>query len=152
MLTKPLGTGIIATALKAGAGPDAAVAARHPALDGARSTASPPRSRSRHGVRAATDITGFGLVGHAANVARESRAHAGDPSLAELPLLPGARELAARYQPAGLKANRRQFEPLRRGHGRRRTKRCARCSTTRRPRAACSCSSRRRRRTRCSPS
>ena len=39
-----------------------------------------------------------------------------DPSieirLADLALLPGARELSARYQPAGLKANRRQFEPL----------------------------------------
>jgi len=32
--------------------------------------------------------------------------------LADLPLLPGARELSARHQPAGLKANRRQFEPL----------------------------------------
>jgi selenide,water dikinase len=65
----------------------------------------------RHGVRAATDITGFGLAGHTANVARESRLSI-EIRLADLPLLPGARELSARYQPAGLKANRRQFEPL----------------------------------------
>src|SRR5262249_59627523 len=32
--------------------------------------------------------------------------------LADLPLLPGARELSPRFQPGGLKANRRQFEPL----------------------------------------
>jgi selenide, water dikinase len=44
-------------------------------------------------------------------VARESHLTI-EIRLADLPLLPGARELSARYQPAGLKANRRQFEPL----------------------------------------
>ena len=50
-------------------------------------------------------------MGHAANIARESRLTL-EFRLADLPLLPGARELSARYQAAGLKANRRQFEPL----------------------------------------
>jgi selenide, water dikinase len=109
VLTKPLGTGIIATALKAGqAPPDVALAAQ-------RSMATlnriPAAVAQRHGVRAATDITGFGLAGHAANIARESRLTL-ELRLADLPLLPGARELSARYQAAGLKANRRQFEPL----------------------------------------
>ena len=109
VLTKPLGTGIIATALKAGqAAPEVALAAQ-------RSMATlnriPAAVAQRHGVRAATDITGFGLAGHAANIARESHLTL-ELRLADLPLLPGARELSARYQAAGLKANRRQFEPL----------------------------------------
>ena len=109
VLTKPLGTGIIATALKAGqAPPEVALASQ-------RSMATlnriPAAVAQRHGVRAATDITGFGLAGHAANIARESHLTL-ELRLADLPLLPGARELSARYQAAGLKANRRQFEPL----------------------------------------
>jgi selenide,water dikinase len=64
----------------------------------------------RHHVRAATDITGFGLAGHASGVARESSLTL-EIRAADLPLLPRAAELAPRFQPAGLKANRRQFEP-----------------------------------------
>jgi len=109
VLTKPLGTGIIATAVKAGQAPaDAALAAQQSM---ATLNRIPAAVALRHGVCAATDITGFGLAGHTANVARESGVTI-EIRLADLPLLPGARELSARYQPAGLKANRRQFEPL----------------------------------------
>jgi selenide,water dikinase len=57
-------------------------------------------------VHALTDITGFGLVGHAREMARASnvslRIHAG-----RVPFLPGALEcVRANYIPAGLKANR----------------------------------------------
>jgi selenide,water dikinase len=109
VLTKPLGTGVIATAVKAGkASPESALAAQ-------RSMATlnriPAAVALRHGVRAATDITGFGLAGHAAGVARESGLTL-EIRLADLPLLPGARELAETFQSAGLKANRRQFESL----------------------------------------
>ena len=65
----------------------------------------------RHGLRAATDVTGFGLVGHALNLARQSGVSL-ELELAALPLLPGALELAPRFEPGGLKSNRRQFEPL----------------------------------------
>jgi selenide,water dikinase len=109
VLTKPLGTGIIATAVKAGKAP------AETALGAQRSMATlnriPAAVAQRHGVRAATDITGFGLAGHAAGVARESHVTI-EFRLAALPLLPGVRELAPTFQPAGLKANRRQFEPL----------------------------------------
>jgi selenide,water dikinase len=65
----------------------------------------------RYGVQAVTDVTGFGLAGHAAIVARESHVSL-ELRLADLPLLPGSEALALAFQPAGLKANRRQFEPL----------------------------------------
>ncbi len=59
---------------------------------------------ARAGVRGATDVTGFGLLGHAASLARESRVTL--ELVAEaLPLLPAARDLALRFQPGGLKAN-----------------------------------------------
>jgi selenide,water dikinase len=108
VLTKPLGTGVIATALKAGQAPDAVVA------EATRVMATLNRAAAdaalNHGARAATDITGFGLAGHAAAVARESRLTL-ELRIADLPLLPGALELAQHFQPGGLKANRRHFEP-----------------------------------------
>jgi selenide,water dikinase len=107
-LTKPLGTGIIATALKAGRAPEDAVAAA------TRSMATLNRAAAeaalRHRVRCATDITGFGLAGHAAAVARESRLTL-EIEAAALPVLPSAWALAPSFQAGGLKANRRQFEP-----------------------------------------
>jgi selenide,water dikinase len=107
VLTKPLGTGVIATALKAGKAPAEAASAA------ARSMATLNRLAAatalRLGVRAATDVTGFGLVGHAWNIARESHVSL-ELELAELPLLPGARELALAFQPGGLKSNRRAYE------------------------------------------
>ena len=64
----------------------------------------------REGIRGATDITGFGLLGHAAAVARESRLTL-ELDAAALPLLPGVLALALRLQAGGLKANRHVFEP-----------------------------------------
>jgi len=108
LLTKPLGTGVIATALKAGKAPAEAVAAATASM--ARLNRTAAEAALRHRVTAATDITGFGLIGHASAVARQSRLTL-EIRVADLPLLPRAGELAARFQPAGLKANRRQFEP-----------------------------------------
>jgi len=114
VLTKPLGTGIVATALKAGRASDAAADAA------ARTMASLNRSASeaaiRHGVTGATDVTGFGLLGHAEPLARGSgvtfEIHATD-----VPLLPDVIELAASHQAAGLQANRLAFEPHVDEHG-----------------------------------
>jgi selenide,water dikinase len=109
VLTKPLGTGVVATALKAGAAPEGAVA------EATRVMATLNRAASEaalaHGVRGATDVTGFGLLGHAAGVARESRVTL-EIDAAALPVLPGALDLAERFQAGGLHANRRAFEPL----------------------------------------
>ena len=108
VLTKPLGTGVIATALKAGKAPAEAVAAATASM--ARLNREAGEAALRHGVTAATDITGFGLVGHALAVARHSGLSL-EIRAADLPLLPHAAALVPRFQPAGLKANRREFEP-----------------------------------------
>ena len=108
VLTKPLGTGILATALKAGQAPAEAVAAATESM--ARLNRIPSVVAVRHGVRAATDVTGFGLAGHAAGIARESNLTL-EIRAADLPLLPGALDLALTSQPGGLKSNRAQFAP-----------------------------------------
>ncbi len=107
VLTKPLGTGLISTALKreqADANEvETAVASmltlnRHAMCAGQAA-----------GVRCATDITGFGLLGHASEMA-EGSAGALQISLAALPLLPGARRYAeAGMAPGGTHSNRRYF-------------------------------------------
>ena len=108
-LTKPLGTGILSTALKA-----------------RRLDAAQTRSLTRHmttlnraaseaavaaAARAATDVTGFGLLGHAAQLA--------DASGVTLALAPSARWLlprvlelaAAGVTPGGLARNREFYAP-----------------------------------------
>ena len=108
VLTKPLGTGVVATALKAGRAPAEAV------VEATRSMSTlnriPAAVAQRHGVRAATDVTGFGLAGHALNLARES-ALTLEIRASDLPLLPGAEALALDFPPGGLKSNRLEFEP-----------------------------------------
>ena len=103
VLTKPLGTGIIATALKRQAAPDSAVAAAVAAMttlnDGAARAA-----RAAH-VRAATDVTGFGLLGHLRSMLVASGAGARLWAGA-VPLLPEARSLAsAGHVPGGTRRN-----------------------------------------------
>lgn len=92
VLTKPLGTGILSTALKRDIiGEDAmaeAVRSMTALNDGAA------RAALAHGVRAATDITGFGLLGHLDNMLTASGVGA-EVAFGSLPLLGGALELAA---------------------------------------------------------
>jgi selenide,water dikinase len=90
VLTKPLGTGLLATAEKQGTLPDEAAAALHASMIALNAAAS--RAALVLGLRCATDVTGFGLLGHASHIARAS-----DVTLridgARLPELPGARSL-----------------------------------------------------------
>ena len=106
VLTKPLGTGIIATALKWGRAPEGV--ARASAISMARLNRIPAELARRYHATAATDITGFGLLGHALGLARESRVGL-EIDLRSLPVLPGVLELAESNQSAGLKANQKQF-------------------------------------------
>ena len=104
VLTKPLGTGAISTAAKARKAPE-------DVLDGAiRSMKLLNRGASeamrRAGAHGATDITGFGLLGHAREMADAS-----DVTLAlespRVPLLAGARDLARRKLLSGGAARNR---------------------------------------------
>jgi len=90
VLTKPLGTGLLSTAAKKGELPDAALSALHESMSSLNASAS--RAAVRLGAKCATDVTGFGLLGHASHIARAS-----DVMLwidgAKLPELPLARQL-----------------------------------------------------------
>jgi selenide,water dikinase len=89
VLTKPLGTGIISTALKAGlAAPDHAAAA---AASMARLNARAAEAALACGAHACTDVTGFGLVGHLLQMLEASGVGA-VVEAARVPLLAGALE------------------------------------------------------------
>jgi selenide,water dikinase len=93
VLTKPLGTGFITTAHKAGECPEevfeAAAASMVQLNDIGRDAMLEVQAQS------ATDVTGFGLAGHALEMAEGSRVTLAF-DLAALPLLPGADKLARR--------------------------------------------------------
>jgi selenide,water dikinase len=109
LLTKPLGTGLIATALKKGVVDPAHVDAAVRGMTATNRIAA--EVVSRFPVRAMTDVTGFGLVGHATEVARASKVTiALDHS--KLPVLDGALESSAGgYCAGGLHSNREFFGP-----------------------------------------
>lgn len=71
VLTKPIGTGILATALKRRLLPDAVLRTLTRQLTALNRDAAAAMTAER--ASAATDVTGFGLVGHALNIARASR-------------------------------------------------------------------------------
>lgn len=104
VLTKPLGTGVIATAVKAElASPEVQAAA---ILTMRTLNREASQVAVAVGVHAVTDITGFGFLGHAAEMAE-----AGQVSLevqaGQFPFLPGAEELANMgLVPAGAYRNR----------------------------------------------
>jgi selenide, water dikinase len=70
LLTKPLGTGILATASKKNRLPESQLEALLASMTALNRDAS--RAALRVGARCATDITGFGLLGHALHIARAS--------------------------------------------------------------------------------
>jgi selenide,water dikinase len=103
VLTKPLGTGVIATAIKRGeADPDVVARAVESMTTLNRDAAEAMRQVRAN---AATDVTGYGLLGHLREMARGSRLEARIKASA-VPLLPGAKELAARgFVPGGTRRN-----------------------------------------------
>jgi selenide,water dikinase len=86
VLTKPLGTGILATQAKRGRLSSEAYAALVASMTTLNSVAS--RAAVAAGVQCATDVTGFGLLGHALHVARASNATLRIRA-ADVPLLTG---------------------------------------------------------------
>jgi len=109
VLTKPLGTGIISTALKFERASAAAIDAATTSMTRLnREAAAAARALRQGAVSACTDITGFGLAGHASEVASASGATLVIQA-AHLPLLPGAVELAAENRPGGAVTNEAHF-------------------------------------------
>jgi selenide, water dikinase len=92
ILTKPLGTGVLTTARKSDRVDDAALAAPLAGMLLSNGAAVEPLLRA--GVRAATDVTGFGLLGHAAELARASSVQLAIDAQ-RVPAYPGARALLA---------------------------------------------------------
>jgi selenide,water dikinase len=109
LLTKPLGTGILATALKNGLLEAAATRRMTRVMTTLNRAAA--ETAVAFGARAATDVTGYGLLGHARQVA--------DASGVSLVLRPAARWLlpgvlehaAAGVGPAGQRRNREFYAP-----------------------------------------
>ncbi len=91
VLTKPLGTGILTTAAKQGTLDDHTQRIMIASMS--RLNAQASRAALAAGATCGTDITGFGLLGHISHIARASNVTV-RVSLARVPLLPRARELA----------------------------------------------------------
>ncbi|CAN5782940.1 selenide, water dikinase SelD [soil metagenome] len=109
ILTKPLGTGIIATALKFDRATEAAVTAAISSMTTLNKAAAESIDRLPAGtVHACTDITGFGLLGHASEMATGSNC-AIEIDAGSVPLIEGARELVRGNVPGGGKTNRQHF-------------------------------------------
>lgn len=104
VLTKRIGTGVISTALKRGLASDEHVQASIESMLTLNRAAADIMTRTdAHGC---TDITGFGLLGHAREMAIASGVTL-EIEASLVPFLPGAVEYArAGAQPGGLKNNR----------------------------------------------
>ena len=91
VLTKPIGTGIIATAIKKGMASEDIIQTAVDTMSTLNDVASKLMIELK--IKAATDITGFGLLGHLSEICKASKVTAEiDYNL--LPLLPGTLELA----------------------------------------------------------
>ena len=102
-LTKPLGTGIITTAVKNGVADKAALDRAIQVMSSLNRDAS--EAMMEVGVNACTDITGFGLLGHLQAMVEASGVSA-RINLSQTPLIDGARELVqAGVAPGGTHRN-----------------------------------------------
>ena len=103
ILTKPLGTGILTTARKRD------LIEEHDLQEAVTSMRTLNRSAAEvatgHGVKTATDVTGFGLVGHLSNILNQSGL-AAEITFESIPILDGALSMAADgIAPGGTRRN-----------------------------------------------
>ena len=109
LLTKPLGTGVLVSGSRQGRTSDADLATAIDCMRTLNRAASEVLVAA--GLRAATDVTGFGLLGHGLEMARASGARFVFDAAA-LPALPGALQLAdAGVETGGAAHNRRFVAP-----------------------------------------
>lgn len=112
LLTKPLGTGLITTALKE----QSVDASDYDTCVASMTTLNGPAARALRtcgaSVHACTDVTGFGLLGHAFEMGQLSGVRL-RIAMAQVPMLPGARGYAERgFVPGGTERNARHIEPF----------------------------------------
>ncbi len=109
ILTKRLGTGLLVSGRRSGQATDADLEAAIQQMRALNRAAS--EVLVRHGIRGATDVTGFGLLGHGLEMARASGARLVFEAAA-LPPLDGALDLArAGVETGGAGHNRRFTSP-----------------------------------------
>jgi selenide,water dikinase len=109
VLTKALGTGIAGTAIKFNRAPLALVEGATASMTLLNAGAAQVLARFGGSVHACTDVTGFGLIGHATEMAVASNVTL-EIEGSRLPLLPGVRVLASANRSGGLASNREYFE------------------------------------------
>ena len=110
VLTKPLGTGIIATAAKFGRTDADTLAGAIGSMQATNRLAAQVLRSHGVDVHGCTDVTGFGLLGHASELAAASRVSL-EIDASSLPALPGALALALGNKTGGLVNNRGHFGP-----------------------------------------
>jgi selenide, water dikinase len=109
ILTKPLGTGIVGTAIKFGRAPQNVIDVAVEQMRTLNKIAA-EMIAGVDGVHACTDITGFGLAGHASEMAAASKVTIAIDAGA-LPVIPGVLEMVTANKSGGMNTNRDHFSP-----------------------------------------
>ncbi len=113
ILTKALGTGVVGTAIKFGRASDDLIdraVAQMRTLNKAAAEVITATCMKENGVHACTDVTGFGLAGHASEMAIGSGVTIVIDAGA-LPIISGVLEIAAQNRSGGMNTNREYFGP-----------------------------------------
>ena len=108
ILTKPIGTGVIGTAIKFNRASPGLVDAAVASMRALNRTAAEALA-AIDGVHSCTDITGFGLIGHATEMAAASRVTLGIRA-ADVPVFAGVLDLVRKNQSGGMANNREYFQ------------------------------------------
>jgi selenide,water dikinase len=109
VLTKPLGSGTVVSALKAGCVSEALVRRTVEVMTSLNRRAA--SVATRHGVRCATDVTGFGLAGHLHDLALASNVSA-VVDLHAVPVIAGAEDLVGSFPTSNALPNRRYSDTV----------------------------------------
>jgi selenide,water dikinase len=110
LLTKPLGTGVVGTAIKFGRASQALVDQAVESMRRLNRSAAEALA-SIDGVHACTDVTGFGLIGHGSEMAVASRVTL-DIRAVDVPVFDHVLEIARQNRSGGMAANREHFEAI----------------------------------------
>jgi selenide,water dikinase len=111
LFTKAIGTGVISTGIKRGEADVTWIRAAVRSMTTLNRAAAEVITSGGFAVHSLTDVTGFGVIGHAREMAAASGVSLRIRA-SQVPLLPGALECVRRkFVPGGLKANRQFAEP-----------------------------------------